>query len=117
VRVARWFTALWGIVAVGFALFAGFAENLIEAINILGSIFYGVILGIFLVAFFFRHVGGGAVFAAAVIAQALVIVMYLSTDLGYLWYNLIGCAACIAASLLLQAARGPHTPSPVGRAA
>ena len=117
VRVARWFTALWGIVAVGFALFAGFAENLIEAINILGSIFYGVILGIFLVAFFFRRVGGGAVFAAAVIAQALVIAMYLSTYLGYLWYNLIGCAACIAASLLLQAARGPHTPSPVGRAA
>ena len=57
VRVARWFTALWGVVAVSFALFAGFAENLIEAINILGSIFYGVILGIFLVAFFFRRVG------------------------------------------------------------
>ena len=76
VRVAKRFTALWGVVAVAFALFAGFAENLIEAINILGSIFYGVMLGLFLVAFFFRRVGGSAVFFAAVTAQALVIAMY-----------------------------------------
>src|SRR5436853_2635703 len=103
VRVARRFTALWGVFAVAFALFAGFAENLIEAINILGSIFYGVLLGLFLVAFFLRRVGGSAVFFAAVIAQALVIVMYFSLNIGYLWYNLIGCAACIAFSLTLQA--------------
>ena len=117
VRVARWFTALWGVVAVSFALFAGFAENLIEAINILGSIFYGVILGIFLVAFFFRRVGGSAVFSAAVIAQAIVIAMYLSLSLGYLWYNVIGCAICIVASLSLQAVLGPRTPRDVTRAA
>ena len=116
VRVARWFTAFWGFVAIGFALFAGFAENLIEAINILGSIFYGVILGIFLVAFFFRRVGGSAVFVAAVAAQAIVIAMYLSLNLGYLWYNVIGCAICIAGSLSLQAVAGPRTPRPVGRA-
>jgi len=116
VRVARWFTAFWGFVAIGFALFAGFAENLIEAINILGSIFYGVILGIFLVAFFFRRVGGSAVFVAAVAAQAIVIAMYLSLNLGYLWYNVIGCAICIAGSLSLQAVVGPRTPRPVGRA-
>ena len=102
-RVARRFTALWGIFAVAFALFAGFAENLIEAINILGSIFYGVLLGLFLVAFFLRHVGGTAVFFAAIAAQTLVIVMYFSLNIGYLWYNLIGCAACIALSLVLQA--------------
>jgi len=102
VRVARRFTALWGVVAVAFALFAGFAENLIEAINILGSIFYGVLLGVFLVAFFLRRVGGSAVFFAAVTAQTLVIVMYFSLNIGYLWYNLIGCAACLALSLLLQ---------------
>ena len=102
-RVARRFTALWGIFAVAFALFAGFAENLIEAINILGSIFYGVLLGLFLVAFFLRHVGGSAVFVAAVAAQTLVIVMYFSLNIGYLWYNLIGCVACIALSLALQA--------------
>ena len=117
VRVARWFTALWGVVAVSFALFAGFAENLIEAINILGSIFYGVILGIFLVAFFFRRVGGSAVFSAAVIAQAIVITMYVSLNLGYLWYNVIGCAICIVVSLSLQAVLGPRTPRDVTRAA
>lgn len=102
-RVARRFTALWGIFAVAFALFAGFAENLIEAINILGSIFYGVLLGLFLVAFFLRHVGGSAVFVAAVAAQTLVIVMYFSLNIGYLWYNLIGCVACIVLSVALQA--------------
>ena len=117
VRVAKRFTALWGVVAVSFALFAGFAENLIEAINILGSIFYGVILGIFLVAFFFRRVGGSAVFFAAVAAQAIVIAMYLSLNLGYLWYNLIGCAVCIALSVSLQTALGARAPSDVGRSA
>jgi len=117
VRVAKRFTALWGLFAVGFALFAGFAENLIEAINILGSIFYGVVLGIFLVAFFFRRVGGSAVFFAALAAQALVIVMFLSLNIGYLWYNLIGCTACIAFSMLLQAVLGPRAPTDEGRAA
>jgi Na+/proline symporter len=110
VRVAKRFTALWGVFAIGFALFAGFAENLIEAINILGSIFYGVMLGIFLVAFFLRHVGGNAVFTAAVVAQALVIVMFFSLNIGYLWYNLIGCAACVAFSLVLQALLGAGQP-------
>jgi Na+/proline symporter len=108
VRVARRFTALWGVFAVAFALFAGFAENLIEAINILGSIFYGVLLGLFLVAFFLRRVGGNAVFFAAVSAQTLVIVMYFSLNIGYLWYNLIGCAACIGFSVALQAILPPR---------
>ena len=117
VRVAKRFTALWGVFAIAFALFAGFAENLIEAINILGSIFYGVVLGIFLVAFFFRRVGGSAVFFAAVAAQVLVIAMFLSLNIGYLWYNLIGCAACIAFSLLLQSVLGPRARGDEGQAA
>jgi solute:Na+ symporter, SSS family len=116
VRVAKRFTAMWGLFAVAFALFAGFAENLIEAINILGSIFYGVVLGIFLVAFFFRRVGGSAVFFAAVAAQALVIVMFLSLNIGYLWYNLIGCAACITFSVLLQTVLGPPVTADEGPA-
>jgi solute:Na+ symporter, SSS family len=116
VRVARRFTALWGVVAVAFALFAGFAENLIESINILGSIFYGVLLGLFVVAFFFRRVGGPAVCLAAVIAQALVIVMYFTLNIGYLWYNLIGCAACIAFSVGLQALLPPRSRADEGRA-
>ena len=109
VRAAKWFTALWGLVAIAFALFAGFAENLIEAINIIGSIFYGVVLGIFLVAFFLKHVGGTAVFWAAVIAQTLIFALYFlrhrfpALDISYLWYNLIGCAACVILSLMLQA--------------
>jgi len=115
-RVARRFTALWGVFAVAFALFAGFAENLIEAINILGSIFYGVLLGLFMVAFFLRRVGGSAVFFAAVTAQALVIVMYFSLNIGYLWYNLIGCAACVVFSVALQAVLPPRTRADEGRA-
>ncbi|MFM7750683.1 MAG: sodium:solute symporter [Opitutaceae bacterium] len=103
VRTAKWFTALWGLFAIAFALFASFSENLIEAINILGSLFYGVVLGIFLVAFFARKVGGTAVFAAALVAQALVISLYASLSISYLWYNLIGCAACVLLALLLQA--------------
>ena len=105
VRAAKWFTALWGFVAIGFALFAGFSENLIEAINIIGSIFYGVVLGIFLVAFFLKRVGGTAVFWAAVVAQMLIFALfYFYRDrVAYLWYNLIGCAACAGLSLLLQA--------------
>ncbi|MFI5375708.1 MAG: sodium:solute symporter [Candidatus Rokuibacteriota bacterium] len=116
VRVARRFTALWGVFAVAFALFAGFAENLIEAINILGSIFYGVLLGLFVVAFFLRRVGGSAVFFAAVAAQVLVILMYFSLSIGYLWYNLIGCAACIAFSASLQAVLPPRARAGEGRA-
>jgi solute:Na+ symporter, SSS family len=116
VRVARRFTALWGAFAVAFALFAGFAENLIEAINILGSLFYGVLLGLFVVAFFLRRVGGSAVCFAAVTAQALVIVMYFSLNIGYLWYNLIGCAACIAFSVALQAVLPPRARDDGGRA-
>ncbi len=108
VRVAKWLTACWGFVAIAFALFAGFAENLIEAINIIGSIFYGVVLGIFLVAFFLKKVGGTAVFWAAIVAQTLIFALYLlrhrvpALDISYLWYNLIGCAFCVALSLLLQ---------------
>jgi Na+/proline symporter len=116
VRAARRFTMVWGVFAVAFALFAGFAENLIEATNILGSIFYGVLLGLFVVAFFLRRVGGSAVFFAAVTAQALVIVMYFSLNIGYLWYNLIGCAACIAFSVALQALLPPRARADKGRA-
>jgi solute:Na+ symporter, SSS family len=102
VRVAKWFTAIWGIFAIAFALFARFAENLIEAINILGSIFYGVVLGIFLVAFFLKRVGGTAVFWAAIAAQATVIILYFSLKISYLWYNFIGCALCVLMSLILH---------------
>ncbi|HPU57287.1 MAG TPA: sodium:solute symporter, partial [Verrucomicrobiota bacterium] len=85
VRASRGFTVLWGAVALGFALVVRLVENLIEAVNILGSLFYGVVLGIFLLAFFFKRVGGTAVFFGALIAEVLVIVGYFTIPLGFLW--------------------------------
>ncbi len=109
VRNAKWFTAFWGLFAIGFALFARFSENLIEAINILGSLFYGVVLGLFLVAFFVKKVGGTAVFFAAIAAQALVIVLYNILTISYLWYNVIGCGSCVVFSLILQLFLAPRS--------
>ena len=102
-NATRWFTAFWGVVAIVIALFAHFAENLIQAVNILGSIFYGVMLALFLVAFGIGGVRGTAMFWSAIIAQTLIIVMYFTLSISYLWYPLIGCAMCVILSLILQA--------------
>ncbi|RED97009.1 sodium:solute symporter [Marinoscillum furvescens] len=107
VWLSKLITLCWGILAISFALLAKNSENLIEAVNIVGSIFYGTILGIFLVAFFFRFVKGTAVFVAAIIAQLTVIVFHFLTvwemiTLGYLWYNAIGCALTILLSIIFQ---------------
>ncbi len=99
---AKILTAAWGFVAIGFALFANLVENLIEAVNILGSIFYGTILGLFIAAFFLKFVRGSAVFVAALISQSLVLILFKTTNIGYLWYNLIGCAAVCLISAVLQ---------------
>jgi SSS family solute:Na+ symporter len=104
--VTKWSTALWGLVAISFALYAHLVENLIQAVNILGSIFYGVMLGLFLVAFFIKRIGGTAIFWAALTAQALVFTLYSTLTISYLWYPLIGCAACIVFALILQATLG-----------
>ena len=95
----------WGVLAILFAILAKNSENLIEAVNIVGSIFYGTVLGIFLVAFFLKKVKGDAVFVGAIIAQTSVIVIHFMTEAGmfnlsYLWYNLIGCGGTILLSLL-----------------
>ncbi len=103
----KWFTLLWGLVALAFALFAHLQENLIQAINIVGSVFYGVVLAIFLIAFFLKHIGGTAIFWAALTSQILVLVLYHFLGISYLWYNFIGPAACILLSLIIQAALGP----------
>ena len=102
VVASKLFTALWGFVAIGFALFAHLAENLIQATNIIGSIFYGVVLGMFLVAFFLKRIGGTAVFWAALISQVLVFVLYFTLSISYLWYNFIGCALCVTISAVVQ---------------
>ncbi len=95
-------TVFWGIVAIAFASFASLLDNLIQAVNILGSIFYGTVLGIFLVAFFVKYVRGNAVFFAALISQGTVIALYFLSGIGYLWFNVIGCALVVVLSLVLQ---------------
>lgn len=117
VRATRWFTAIWGALAIAFALSVTLAENLIQWSNIVGSLFYGVVLGIFLVAFFLGrrdddallpYVGGTAVFWGAIAGQVIVLAAYWLRnvvpilDFSYLWYNVIGCLACVGMSVILQ---------------
>ncbi|MSU49424.1 MAG: sodium:solute symporter [Opitutus sp.] len=114
VRNAKWFTALWGLFAIGFALFVRLAENLIEFLNIVASIFYPALLGVFIVAFFLKKVGGSAVFWAAIAAQLVVVGIFAygkanpAHEIGYLWLNPIGCAACVVFSLILQTLLPPR---------
>jgi solute:Na+ symporter, SSS family len=98
----RWFTILWGAVAIAFALLAHLAENLIQAVNIVGSIFYGVMLGLFIAGFFVRYIGGTAIFCSALAAQTLVFILYFKIEFSYLWLIPIGCCACVLGGLLLQ---------------
>jgi Na+/proline symporter len=109
VAASKWFTALWGLAAIGFALGASLAENLIQFTNIVGSIFYGVVLGLFLTAFFLKSVRGTAVFSAAVIVQTLILVYHLrlrvafpGIEISYLWYNVLGCALCMILAVIIQ---------------
>ena len=99
---SKWLTVLWGCLAISFAFMAHLSENLIEMVNILGSIFYGNILGIFLVAFFVKYVKGNAVFIAAIVSQITIFLLFIFTDIGYLWFNVIGCVFTISLSMLLQ---------------
>jgi Na+/proline symporter len=99
---SKWWTVFWGIVAMSFALFASLSENLIQAVNIVGSIFYGVVLGLVLVALFVKSAKGTAVFWGALTAQGLVFVLFFTLNISYLWYNIIGCAACMLFGLAFQ---------------
>ncbi len=114
VVAAKALTAAWGLIAIGVASFASLVENLIEAGNILGSVFYGSILGLFLAAFFIRRATGSAVFFAALLAQALVFILFATTNIGYLWYNLIGCAAVLVLATVLQQTIFRGTQAPAG---
>ncbi|MFT5736897.1 MAG: SSS family transporter [Maribacter sp.] len=112
VKASKWFTLAWGIVAIAIANVANLFDNLIQLVNIIGSIFYGNVLGIFLLAFFFKFVKGNAVFFAAVLTQVLVCVVYYNLihihpageeKLGYLWLNFIGAAMVIAFAFIFEA--------------
>ncbi|MDF1672049.1 MAG: sodium:solute symporter [Vicingaceae bacterium] len=111
-KSSKWFTFFWGALAILFATTASLFENLIQAVNYLGSIFYGTILGIFVVAFYFKKIKGNAVFIAAILAELSVIVIDLLNryehgpewlQIGYLWYNVIGCGLVILFGYLFQA--------------
>lgn len=103
VKVSKGFTLLWGIIAIGIACIADLFDNLIQLVNIIGSIFYGNVLGIFLLAFFFKFVKGNAVFVAAIITQILVIVGFQLDWMSYLWLNAFGCALVIIIAMVLEA--------------
>ncbi len=107
VKASRGFTLLWGIMAIGVACVANLAENLIQLVNIIGSIFYGNVLGIFLLAFFYKQIKANAVFVAALITQVLVIGLFFLNEydfinLPFLWLNFVGCAIVMAIAFILQ---------------
>ncbi|WP_396187022.1 sodium:solute symporter [Flavobacterium sp.] len=111
VNVSKFFTLFWGIVAILFASIGTLFENLIQLVNIVGSIFYGTVLGIFLVGFYIKHVQAKAVFYSAVVSQIAIFIIYYyaifvfpsgEEKLGYLWLNFIGAMLTIVLSILLQ---------------
>ncbi|GLU44971.1 sodium:solute symporter [Allomuricauda sp. NBRC 101325] len=96
------FTLLWGAIAIAIANVANLFDNLIQLVNIIGSIFYGNVLGIFLLAFFFKFVKGNAVFVAAIVTQIIVIVGWYMDWMSYLWLNAFGCVLVILLASLMQ---------------
>ncbi|WP_396634637.1 sodium:solute symporter [Maribacter sp. R86514] len=112
VKASKFFTLIWGIVAILIACVANLFDNLIQLVNIIGSIFYGNVLGIFLIAFFFKFVKGNAVFFAAVVTQIIICIIYYylihiypsgQEKLGYLWLNFFGAALVIIISFIFEA--------------
>ena len=102
VYYTKLFTLFWGICSIGVACFAYLADNLIQLVNIIGSIFYGNVLGIFLIAFFLKNIRSNAVFTAAIITQIIILIAWWESWMPYLWLNVFGCVLVIALSGILQ---------------
>ncbi|MCX6133482.1 MAG: sodium:solute symporter [Ignavibacteriales bacterium] len=102
VKVSRLSMALWGIYAIAFAQYASRLGSLIEAVNILGSLFYGTMLAIFLIAFYLKWIGGTATFWAAFAGEIVVLSCYFFTAVSWLWYNVIGCGVVVGVAIVLQ---------------
>ncbi|NKI26898.1 sodium:solute symporter [Arenibacter sp. 6A1] len=102
VKVSKIFTLLWGIIAIMIANIANLFDNLIQLVNIIGSIFYGNVLGIFLIAFFFKFIKGNAVFVAALITQVIIIWGFSDDWMSYLWLNAFGCGLVISIATILE---------------
>jgi Na+/proline symporter len=112
-KITRYFTLIWGVIAILVACTAPLFDNLIQLVNIIGSIFYGNILGVFLAAFFIRPIKGPSIFWAALINQAFVITLFVLDlfeviKLPYLWLNVIGCVAVIIIAFVVQFFRGAN---------
>ena len=99
---------MWGIFAIFFALFAHMVENLIEAVNILGSLFYGTILGVFIIGLFNKTAKANTVFLSALVAQSTVLALFftMGDEIAYLWHNLIACSIIVVLSFLSSRIRG-----------
>ena len=102
VRASKWFTLLWGIIAISIACVANLFDNLIQLVNIIGSIFYGNVLGIFLLAFFIKYVQSTSVFIAALITQFFIIYFWYIDLMPYLWLNVVGCSLVMFIAILIQ---------------
>lgn len=98
-KASKWITLFWGLFCIATAMFASQLGSLIEAVNILGSLFYGTMLGIFVVAFYLKNVGSKAVFYAAILAEAGVITVYVADIVSFLWLNVIGCLLVVFIAL------------------
>ena len=105
VNSTKFFTLLWGMIAIGIACVAYLADNLIQLVNIIGSIFYGNVLGIFLIAFFLKFIKSNAIFYAAIITQIIIIYGWYNDWMPFLWLNVFGCIVVITISSLLQLAQ------------
>jgi SSS family solute:Na+ symporter len=99
---SRMFTLFWGIFSIGVALYASKLGNLLEAVNILGSLFYGTILGIFIVAFYMKKIGGKAVFYAAILSEVIIFIIWKMDVIAFLWLNVIGCLAVMILAYLMK---------------
>ena len=101
-KMSKFFTITWGLIAISFASIGNLFENLIQLVNIIGSIFYGTILGIFLVAFFIKKITANSVFWAACISQIIIFFIYFKIDISYLWLNFIGAVVTILLSIIFE---------------
>lgn len=102
VRMSKWLTVLWGLISIAVGEFATHVGSLIEAVNRFGSFFYGTILGVFVLAFFFREVGDLAAVTGAVVGQIAVALCAAFTNTAYLWWNVVGCLVGVAAAVVIQ---------------
>jgi hypothetical protein len=102
VKASKWFTLLWGVIAISIACVAHLFDNLIQLVNIIGSIFYGNVLGIFLIAFFIKYIKSNAVFYGAIITQLIVLCVWYNDYMPYLWLNVLGVLAVIIISYLIE---------------